>query len=84
MTQILKTDNYLATLARGHVLLNNIQFKVAPWDPCYSEGLRLILQWVRIRDWPVQFWQWEEFEKIFPDFGATVLELDPATWFHGI
>lgn len=68
-----------ATLTRGHVLLDNIQFRVSPWDPCYSEGLRMIPQWVRVRGFPAKFWQWEKFEKIFSDFGATVLEMDHAT-----
>lgn len=39
----------------------------------------MIPQWVRLRGFPAKFWQWEEFEKIFSDFGATVLELDVAT-----
>lgn len=68
-----------ATLARGHVLLDNIPFKVSPWDPCYSKGLRMIPQWVKVRGFPAKVWQWEEFEHIFSDFGATVLELDPST-----
>ena len=52
-----------ATLARGHVLLDNIQFRVSPWDPCYSEGLRMIPQWVKVRGFPAKFWNWDEFEK---------------------
>lgn len=68
-----------ATLARGHVLLDNIQFKASPWDPCYCEGLRMIPQWVKVRGFLAKFWNWDEFEKIFTDFGVTVLELDPTT-----
>lgn len=68
-------------LNRGSVMLDNIVFKVAPWDPCYTEGLRMIPSWIRIRGFPMKFWKWEEFEGIFADFGATVLELDPATRF---
>lgn len=42
----------------------------------------MIPQWVRIRGFPIKFWQWDEFEKVFSEFGATVLELDPATCFR--
>lgn len=70
------------TLNRGSVRLDNVVFKVSPWDPCYAEGLRMIPCWVRIRGFPSKFWQWEAFETIFSDFGATVLELDPGTFFR--
>lgn len=62
-------------------MLDNIAFKVSPWDPCYTEGLRMIPSWIRTRGFPMKFWKWEEFEGIFADFGAMVLELDPATRF---
>ncbi|KAF3320013.1 hypothetical protein FCM35_KLT22412 [Carex littledalei] len=69
------------TLHRGTIRLDNVIFKVSPWDPCFSEGLRMIPCWVRIRGFPHKFWEWEEFEGVFSDFGATVLELDPGTQF---
>lgn len=69
------------TLNRGSIRLDNVIFKVSPWDPCFSEGLRMIPCWVRIRGFPHKFWEWEDFEGIFSDFGATVLELDPGTQF---
>lgn len=69
------------TLNRGTIRLDNVIFKVSPWDPCFSEGLRMIPCWVRIRGFPHKFWEWEEFESVFSDFGATVLEMDPGTKF---
>ncbi|KAF3324139.1 hypothetical protein FCM35_KLT11606 [Carex littledalei] len=69
------------TLNRGSVRLDNVILRVSPWDPCYAEGLRMIPCWVRIRGFSCKFWQWEDFEMVFSDFGATVLELDPGTFF---
>lgn len=69
------------TLNRGTIRLDNVIFKVSLWNPCFSEGLRMIPCWVRIRGFPHKFWEWEEFESVFSDFGATVLEMDPGTKF---
>lgn len=37
------------TLNRGMIRLDNVVFKVSPWDPCFSEGLRMIPCWVWVR-----------------------------------
>lgn len=62
-----------STLGRGSIILDNIFFKVTPWDPCYTEGLRMIPYWIRITGFPMKFWQWEELKRC-------LLNLVPRSW----
>lgn len=71
---------WLDSVLPQHTLrLENRDIPIQEWDPSYAQGMRMIPIWIKVRGFPMMLWQTHEFEKLVEDFGAILLDQDPAT-----
>jgi len=47
-----------SNLEKGHILLENKEVSILPWDPAYIEGMQMIPVWVRVYGFPMMLWKW--------------------------
>lgn len=66
-------------LSKHTLRLENRDIPIQEWDPSYAQGMRMIPIWIRVRGFPMMLWQTKEFEALLEDFGAILLDQDPAT-----
>lgn len=77
------SDDWVTSATRKKWLrMEDVQFPILRWDPSFNAGRRLQSVWVRLTGFPMNLWNWGEFNSVFAPFGAIVLDLDPGTRFR--
>lgn len=70
-------------LSQGQVILGDVSFPVAPFDPpSHDGGYDPIQIWLNIRGFPLMLWLHVEFRRLAEELGGFLVEVDPRSSGH--
>lgn len=59
------SDDWVTSATRKKWLrMEDVQFPILRWDPSFNAGRRLQSVWVRLTGFPMNLWNWGEFNSI--------------------